>query len=77
VTTPTAPTTNYCLECGGILSYDSALKSYACKSCGLTVNSQQLMEGRMKMRERESPEEQRKRRQNDYLKWWLSNKKPE
>jgi hypothetical protein len=33
------------------------------------------MEGRMKIRERESPEEQRKRRQNDYLKWWLSNKK--
>jgi hypothetical protein len=34
------------------------------------------MEGRYKMRERESPEEQRKRRQNEYLKWWLS-KKPE
>jgi DNA-directed RNA polymerase subunit M/transcription elongation factor TFIIS len=69
-------TTNYCLECGGVLSYDSALKLYACKSCGLTVSAQQLMEGRYKMRERESPEEQRKRRQNEYLKWWLS-KKPE
>jgi hypothetical protein len=32
------------------------------------------MEGRIKMRERESPEEQRKRKQNDYLKWWLSKK---
>jgi len=67
-------TTNYCLECGGILSYDSALKQYACKSCGLTFTFQQLMEARMKMRERETPEEQRRRRQNDYLKWWLSNK---
>ncbi|HKM49892.1 MAG TPA: hypothetical protein VJZ75_01805 [Candidatus Bathyarchaeia archaeon] len=67
-------TTNYCLECGGVLSYDSALKLYTCKSCGLTVNSQQLMEGRIKLRERESPEEERKRKQNDYLKWWLSKK---
>jgi len=69
-------TTNYCLECGGILSYDSAQKFYTCKSCGLTVSAQQLMEGRNKLRDRESPEEQRRRRQNDYLKWWLS-KKPE
>ncbi len=67
-------TTNYCLECGGILSYDSALKQYACKSCGLTVSAQQLMEGRIKIRERESPEEQRRRKQNEYLKWWLSKK---
>jgi hypothetical protein len=62
------------LECGGILSYDSALKQYTCKSCGLTTSAQQLLEGRIKLRERESPEEQRKRRQNDYLKWWLSKK---
>jgi hypothetical protein len=32
------------------------------------------MEGRLKLRERESPEEQRRRKQNDYLKWWLSKK---
>jgi hypothetical protein len=32
------------------------------------------MEGRNKMRDRESPEEQRRRRQNEYLKWWLSKK---
>jgi DNA-directed RNA polymerase subunit RPC12/RpoP len=67
-------TTNYCLECGGILSYDSALKQYTCKSCGLTVSAQQLMEGRLKIRERESPEEQHRRKQNEYLKWWLSKK---
>jgi hypothetical protein len=66
--------TNYCLECGGILSYDSALKHYTCKSCGLTVSAQQLMEGRLKIRERETPEEQHRRKQNEYLKWWLSKK---
>ncbi|HUK27126.1 MAG TPA: hypothetical protein VLV18_08820 [Terriglobales bacterium] len=67
-------TTNYCLECGGVLTYDSVLKQYACRSCGLTVSAQQLMEGRIKMRERESPDEQRRRKQNEYLKWWLSKK---
>ena len=67
-------TTNYCLECGEILSYDSVLKQYTCRSCGLTTSAQQLMEGRIKMRERESPEEQRRRKQNEYLKWWLSKK---
>ncbi|MGA3405878.1 MAG: hypothetical protein ABSD49_09125 [Candidatus Bathyarchaeia archaeon] len=67
-------TTNYCLECGGVLSYDSALKLYTCRSCGLTVNSQQLMEGRNKIRDRESPEDQHKRKQDEYLKWWLSKK---
>jgi len=50
------------------------LKQYACRSCGLTVSAQQLMEGRLKLRERESPDEQRRRKQNDYLKWWLSKK---
>ncbi|HXX72259.1 MAG TPA: hypothetical protein VEI80_01080 [Candidatus Acidoferrales bacterium] len=62
------------MECGGILTYDSALKQYTCKSCGLTTSAQQLMEGRIRLRERESPEEQRRRKQNDYLKWWLSKK---
>jgi hypothetical protein len=32
------------------------------------------MEGRNKIRDRETPEEQRKRKQNEYLKWWLSKK---
>ena len=67
-------TTNYCLECGGILSYDSVLKQYTCRSCRLTTSPQQQMEGRIKKRERESPEEQRRRKQNEYLKWWLSKK---
>jgi hypothetical protein len=32
------------------------------------------MEGRNKIRDRETPEEERKRKQNEYLKWWLSKK---
>ncbi len=65
----------YCLECGGNLSYDSALKQYVCKSCGLTFTFQQLMEGKDKMYgNRETGEEQRKRKQKEYLKWWLSKK---
>lgn len=66
---------NYCLECGGILSYDSSLKQYACKSCGLTFTFQQLIEGRDKLLDsRETLEDQKKRKQKEYLKWWLSKK---
>jgi DNA-directed RNA polymerase subunit RPC12/RpoP len=70
-----AMTRNYCLECGGDLSYDSVLKQYTCRSCGMTFTAQELMEGREKLFEtRDSSEEERKRRQKDYLKWWLSKK---
>jgi len=65
----------YCLECGGNLSYDSTLKQYVCKSCGLTFTFQQLMVGKDEMYgDRETSEEKRKRKQKEYLKWWLSKK---
>jgi len=66
---------NYCPECGGELVYDSAIKQYACKSCGLTFTSQQLMEEKDKMWDRRQTEpDQRKKRQREYLQWWLSKK---
>jgi len=66
---------SYCLECGGELSYDSVLKQYVCRSCGLTFTAQELTEGRDKMFEgRGRAEEERRRRQKEYLKWWLSRK---
>jgi len=65
----------YCPECGGEMQYISATKRYACKSCGLSVTRQELMELRRKLRPAfESGEDQRKQRRKDYLKWWLSKK---
>ncbi len=66
---------NYCLECGGNLTYDTAIKQYACKSCGLTFTQQDLLQGREKMfQSHESADEEKKRRQKEYLKWWLTKK---
>ncbi|MGQ9543008.1 MAG: TFIIB-type zinc ribbon-containing protein [Candidatus Bathyarchaeia archaeon] len=67
---------NYCPECGGELTYDPALKQYICKSCGLTFTYQQLIEEREKMIERQASalDDLRKKRQKEYLKWWLSKK---
>ncbi len=62
----------YCLECGGDLTYDPTLKQYICKSCGLTFTMQQLIESRDISDN--SKKEEKKQRQNDYLKWWLSKK---
>ena len=66
---------NYCLECGGDLSYDSILKHYTCRSCGMTITSQELMERKDKLYEHKgSKDEERKKKQSEYLKWWLSKK---
>jgi len=65
----------YCPECGGEMKYISATKRYVCKSCGLFVTSQELLELRGKLRpEFESEEEQREKQRREYLKWWLSKK---
>lgn len=63
---------HYCLECGGDLAYDPALRQYVCKSCGLTFTLQQLLEA--KGRFSNYQEDIRKKRQKEYLKWWLSKK---
>jgi len=66
----------FCPECGGEMLYSSATKRYACKSCGLSVTHQELLEMRDQMRPpTETEEEQRQRQRKEYLKWWLSDKK--
>jgi len=67
---------SYCPECGGEMKYISATKHYVCKSCGLSLTGQELMELRQKLRPKfESGEEERKKQRKEYLKWWLSKKK--
>jgi len=65
----------YCPECGGEMQYIISNKLYVCKSCGLSVTQQELMELREKNRpNRETEAEERENRKKDYLKWWLSKK---
>jgi len=67
---------NYCPECGGELQYLPATKRYVCKSCGLSVTYQELIELRQRLRPKsESEEEEHKRKRSEYLKWWLSSKR--
>ena len=66
----------YCPECGGEMHYAIATKHYVCKSCGLSVTQQELMELREKYRpSTETAEEEKEKRRKEYLKWWLSKKK--
>ncbi|MBL7118678.1 zinc ribbon domain-containing protein [Candidatus Bathyarchaeota archaeon] len=65
----------FCPECGGEMTYDSRIRKYACKSCGLSLTYQELIEIRDRSRpDSESPEEKRRRVHKEYLKWWLSKK---
>jgi transposase-like protein len=66
----------YCPECGGEMKYMPSTKRYVCKSCGLSVTLQELIELREKLRpSMESLEEEQKKRRKEYLKWWFSKKK--
>lgn len=66
----------YCPECGGDMYYDNKVKRYVCKSCGLSLTYQQLMEMREKLRPQvESEEERHQKKRKDYLEWWFSRKK--
>jgi tRNA(Ile2) C34 agmatinyltransferase TiaS len=66
----------YCPECGGEMQYMLSTKHYVCKSCGLSVTQQELMELREKLRPNvETEEEERQKQKKEYLKWYLSKKK--
>ncbi len=67
---------SYCPECGGKLQYIPATKRYACKSCGLSVTHQELIELRQRLRPKfDTAEEEQKKKRSEYLKWWLSSKR--
>jgi len=66
----------YCPECGGELHYITITKRYVCKSCGLTLTHQELIEMRQRLRPSiESEAERKKRLRKEYLQWWFSQKK--
>jgi len=66
----------YCPECGGEMQYMSMTKRYVCKSCGLSVTHQELIELKQQLRPKlVSDGEERRRAQKEYLKWWLGKKK--
>jgi len=57
------------------MQYMISTKHYVCKSCGLSVTQQELMELREKLKpSTESKEEERERKKKEYLKWYLSKK---
>jgi len=64
----------YCPECGGNLKYDPNVKRYECRSCGLSLTYQELVELREEVRTDSRDEDEREKKRKDYLKWWFSRK---
>ncbi len=57
------------------MKYNIATKQQICKSCGLSVTQQELMELKEKNRPpEETADEIRENRRKEYLKWWLTKK---
>jgi len=68
----------FCPECGGALFYDIPTKRYLCKSCGLFVTKDEILDLRDKERDKRYEEDGRRkktREHSEYLDWWLSKKK--
>ncbi len=65
----------YCPECGGEMHYISGTKRYVCKSCGISLTHQELIELRQQLRPGMGSEEEQRQKRKEYLKWWLSKKK--
>lgn len=65
----------YCPECGGYMLYMSRTKQYVCRSCGLLLTPQELVEIREKSGGgRELSEDEKEKTRKEYLRWWLSKK---
>ena len=65
----------FCPECGGEMKHDPYFRRYICKSCGLSLTSQEIMELRDKMRQNTGDDDdKRKQKRKEYLDWWFSRK---
>jgi hypothetical protein len=56
------------------MKYDPATRRYVCKSCGLSLTSQEIMEAREKLHPRREEDDERKKRRREYLDWWFSRR---
>jgi len=63
----------FCPECGGTLFYDSPVRRYICKSCGLYATKDEIADLRAKIKS-ESEDKRKKKEKSEYLEWWLSKK---
>lgn len=57
--------------------YSSRVKEYVCKSCGLTLTLQELVEIRENLKRKQEIDEEggdKKKLKKEYLQWWLSRK---
>ncbi len=58
-----------CPECAGIMKYNNAERKYVCRSCGIALTMDEIWD----IREKRNPD--RRDARDEYLDWWLSDKK--
>jgi len=64
----------YCVECGGVMFYDSSSRHYICKNCGLYITKDQLQDLKEKLKDEGEKLKKKRRKHDEYLEWWLSKK---
>ena len=69
------PTTK-CPECEHDMNFDYSARKMACKNCVLFTSRDELVNLRDKIRDKKYDDyDKNSQRGNDYLQWWLSDKK--
>ena len=66
--------TTKCPECDRSMNFDFSTRKMACKSCGIFLSRDELVNLRDKIRDKRYDDDN-SQRGNDYLQWWLSDKK--
>jgi len=64
-----------CPYCGAALTFDRMEKLYTCGGCGAAMSLQELVELRERMRAEREKAQRERRRNEEYLEWWLSSKR--
>jgi len=67
--------TTKCPECDRDMNFDYSTRKMACKSCGLFLSRDELVNLRDKIKDKRYDDDDNSQRGNDYLQWWLSDKK--
>lgn len=58
------------------MNFDYSTRKMACKNCGLFTSRDELVNLRDKIRDKKYDDyDKNSQRGNDYLQWWLSDKK--
>lgn len=63
-----------CPECTGDMEYNNRMRKHVCQACGAAYRADELEDIREDEIYKETPEDEKKRKQQEYKDWYFSKK---